>query len=87
MHIGFRRKEKKAAVVTHTESCAMKSTDWKIFTEAQAGARWNRSTIEHLFTFNKSIIQHIIYIEKTETHVGFLDLEKAYHQAWKNAIF
>ena len=55
------------------------------FTEAQAGARGKRSTFEHWFNF-ESIIQHRLYFEKTDT-VAFLDLKKAYDQAWKNAIF
>lgn len=49
------------------------------FAKARAGARRNRSTIEHLFTF-KSLMQHY---EKTENYVEFLlDVEKAYDQAW-----
>ena len=54
------------------------------FTEAQAGGRPNRSTIDHIFTL-KSVIQQRFY-EKKQTYVAFIDLEKAYDQAWKDAV-
>ena len=56
------------------------------FLETQAGGRGNRSIIKHLFNF-ESIIQHRLCYEKTDTYVTFLDLEKAYDQAWKKGIF
>ena len=54
------------------------------FTEAQAGGRLNRSTIDQIFTL-KSVVQQRFY-EKKQTYVAFIDLEKAYDQAWKDAV-
>ena len=53
-------------------------------TEGQAGGRLNRSTIDDIFTL-KSVIQQMFY-EKKETYVASIDLEKAYDQAWKDAV-
>ena len=55
------------------------------FTEAQVGARPQKSTLNNLFTI-KTLIQQR-NIEKKETYVAFIDLEKAYDKVWSNAIF
>ena len=55
------------------------------FTESQAGARPQKSTLNNLFTI-KSIIQQRKYKRK-ETYVVFIDIGKAYDKVWSNAIF
>ena len=55
------------------------------FTEAQAGARPQKSTLNNLFTI-KSIIQQRKH-EGKETYVVFIDIEKAHDKVWSNAIF
>ena len=50
----------------------------------RGSGRPNRSTIDHIFTL-KSVIQQRLYKEN-ETYVAFIDLEKAYDQAWKDAV-
>ena len=55
------------------------------FTEAQAGARPQKITVNNLFTL-KSIIQQRKH-EGKETYVAFIDIEKAYDMVWSNAIF
>ena len=55
------------------------------FTEAQAGARPQKITVNNLFTL-KSIIQQRKH-EGKETYVAFIDIEKTYDKVWSNAIF
>ena len=55
------------------------------FTETQAGARPQKSTLNNLFTL-KSIIQQRNH-ERKETYVAFIDVEKAHDKVWSNAIF
>ena len=55
------------------------------FTESQAGARPQKSTLNNLFTI-KSIIQQRKH-EGKETYVVFIDIGKAYDKVWSNAIF
>ena len=55
------------------------------FTEVQAGARPQKSTLNNLFTI-KSIIQQRKH-EGKETYVAFIDTEKAFDKVWSNAIF
>ena len=52
--------------------------------EAQTGGRPNRSTIDHIFTLKSAILQR--FYGKKKTYVAFIDLEKAYDQAWKDAV-
>ena len=54
------------------------------FTEAQAGARPQKSTLNNLFTI-KSIIQQRKHEGKT--YEAFIDIEKAYDKVWSNATF
>ena len=54
------------------------------FTEAQAVARPQKSTLNNLFTI-KSIIQQRKHEGKT--YEAFIDIEKAYDKVWSNATF
>ena len=53
------------------------------FTEAQAGARPQKSILNNLFTL---IIQQSKH-EAKETYVAFINIEKAYNKVLSNAIF
>ena len=54
------------------------------FTEAQAGATPQNSTLNKLFTL-KAIIRQRKHEEK-ETYVAFIGIKKAYDKVWSNAI-
>ena len=54
------------------------------FTEAQAGARKGRSTIDQIFTL--MCILKDRSLSNTPTYVAFLDIHKAYDHIWKAAV-
>jgi hypothetical protein len=53
-------------------------------TEAQAGGQKGRATVDHLMRLNDTI--QIIRNTRKPAYIAFLDITKAYDQAWLDAI-
>ena len=55
------------------------------FTEAQAGAREGRSSVDQLFIL-KSVIQQRKF-QRKQTYIALIDIEKAFDYTWREGMF
>ena len=55
------------------------------FTEAQAGAREGRSSVDQLFIL-KSVIQQRKF-QRKQTYIALIDIEKGFDYTWREVMF